>query len=420
MISAENLRFKVKEFRDSVGCTFSNVILGENKPINHTVVDHWRDPPNQSYRSRPLFSQLSKFNLCLAFICLMLLRVVVGYHFFKEGTTKLDSGNFSSYGFLAGAKGPLAPYFKMMLDDPDGMKKLCIAEKVEDGQKSYSIDAEITKLIWIDFADQATDYFGFGSEELEQKIAERRDRLKEQIAKAREEKDTSVNTVALEAQRKIDEQSILRLRQQPQRLEEILKDHESQLVDWLSANEVELISHFNTADRLDGFERDGDDRSQAALYVDSLRYQVDTIRSDRSKKLAGWTSEVTGIWDSLEGQINGLAVDEQAEQSAHLLHRPFDQKNSFSKWIDATIPWFDTIVGVLLIVGLLTRFASMAAALFLVSCRLWSVSENSKNCQKKLERKTSNYLRYHLGIRRLLLGGGRLLAIKLNFIFCSP
>ena len=49
------------------------------------------------------------------------------------------------------------------------------------------------------------------------------------------------------------------------------------------------------------------------------------------------------------------------------MFRHFDQDNSFVKVVDQVIPWFDTIVGVLLIIGLFTRFASLAAALFLVS-----------------------------------------------------
>jgi uncharacterized membrane protein YphA (DoxX/SURF4 family) len=50
-----------------------------------------------------------------------------------------------------------------------------------------------------------------------------------------------------------------------------------------------------------------------------------------------------------------------------VLHRPFDQPYSWQKMIDRIIPWFDTVIGVLLIVGLFTRTASLAAAGFLVS-----------------------------------------------------
>ena len=269
----------------------------------------------------------------------MLLRIVIGYHFFKEGTNKLKYG-FSSKGFLSSAKGPFAAQFKGMLDDPDGMQKLCIKETVDtNGTTSYSIDAEKTLAIWNQgFLDEAYYYYGFGSEELEQEIAARRDKLAEQINAARENNDKSVNTSQLEAQRLADEEAILKLREQPQRVKDIFEEHKQQLIDWLSDNEVELISHFSTANRLQGFERDGENRDDVALYVDSLRGQVATIESNRKKKLAGWTAEMTGIWDSLEAQVNGLAVDKQAERPDYQLHRHFDQEDSFVKWVDRIIP----------------------------------------------------------------------------------
>lgn len=297
----------------------------------------------------------------------MLLRIVVGYHFYKEGTAKLKSGTFTSKYFLSAAKGPLAPYFKGMLEDPDGMEQLCIKEtKSDEGTSSFSIDTDQTFSIWNDFIDRTFDYYGLGSQELKQEIVQRGDAVLAEREKAREAGDEKR---FMELQQQLDSAAVNLdlIDQQPQKAEKILQDHQDQLLDFLSYNEVELISHFGTANRLEGFQRDGENRRQVAVYVDSLRGQVDTIRTDRGKKLRGWTSEVTGIWDSFESQINELAVDEQAKRSEMLIHRPFDDVNAKVKWIDKIIPWFDTIVGVLLIIGLFTRFASMAAAIFLVS-----------------------------------------------------
>lgn len=320
-------------------------------------------------RSRPLFNQLNRFHLALAFICLMLLRIVIGYHFYKEGTNKLKAGNFSSKGFLSAAKGPFAPYFKGMLDDPDGMKKLCVKQvEGDDGSTVYVVDPEFTFAIWNEFLDETHDYYGFGSLELEEELKQRRADLAEKIEKAREEKNTSVDTSLLEAERKKFETDILTIRNQTQRAQEIYEDHIDQLNDWIAANELELVSHFSTVDRLDGFDRDGKNKKEASVYVDSLREQVESIQWDRSKKLAGWTSDVTGVWDSLESQINALATDDQiGERPTYEMHRHFDQENSMVKVIDRVIPWFDTVIGVLLIIGLFSRLASLAAAGFLFS-----------------------------------------------------
>lgn len=275
----------------------------------------------------------------------------------------MKSGTFTSKYFLAGAKGPLAPYFKNMLEDPDGMQQLCVRKDVSDeGQTSYALDTELTFSIWNDFVDRTFSYYGFGSEDLKLEIETEIAGLIVKLEKADAESvgPIRIKMAELEAELK-------QVDTQPDRAEKIFAEHKEQLNDFLSINEVELISHFGTSDRLTGFERDGVNRDKAAVYVDSLRGQVDTIRLDRQKKLAGWTSEVGGIWDSFETQINALAVGAQAERSKMLIHRQFDDVNAFSKWIDKIIPWFDTIVGVLLIIGLFTRFASVAAALFLVS-----------------------------------------------------
>lgn len=298
----------------------------------------------------------------------MLLRIAIGYHFFKEGTTKLKSGNFSAKPFLASAKGPLAPMFQRMLDDPDGSQQLCIKKtEMDDGRLLYEIDPTLTIAIWMDFIDQATSIYGLGSASLQEDIAQRRDVLAQTINAARSDKDTAIDTAELEAERAAGERDILRIREQRSRAQTIVDEHIDMLDDWIVANRIEVIAHFGTVGRLEGFERDGQNRSESATRVESTRGQIDTIRGDRQKQLKVWTDEMSAIWDSLERKINGLAVDRQTNNAEAHLHRPFDQPGSFYKTINRVIPWFDTIVGGLLILGLFTRFASLAAASFLVS-----------------------------------------------------
>ena len=81
--------------------------------------------------------------------------------------------------------------------------------------------------------------------------------------------------------------------------------------------------------------------------------------------MVGWSKEITDMWDSLETKINSLAVEEQKRATPLALKRPFNP--NFLNLINMVIPWFDTIVGVCLVLGLFTRFASLSAALFLLS-----------------------------------------------------
>lgn len=294
------------------------------------------------------------------------LRIAVGFHFFKEGTNKLKYG-FNAYGFLSSAKGPLAPVFKGMLNDSDGMAKLCVFKTHADGETSFKIDTNNTTEAWEQFTNNSIEYFGFGSVDLQVELAKQRQTLAAKIEEARVQNSTEVNTAKLEGERKSLESDIYQIRNQPRLLKETLSTHIKLLKEWAQNNRVELIAYFSTEGRLDGFARDGQRASAVSSQVDSLRDQVASIESARNKKLAGWTKEITDMWDSLETKINSLPVVQQRSEIPLALHRPFNPKYGGLNLINMVIPWFDTIVGVCLIVGLFTRFASLSAGLFLLS-----------------------------------------------------
>ena len=298
----------------------------------------------------------------------MLLRVVVGFHFFKEGTDKLKQGDWTAEYFLKAAKGPWAEHFHRMAEEPRYAKwQFCLSE---DGK---TLDPSFTSYLWGDHLDRATQRYKFGDEDLVDDLAERREDMKARILKARADRDPNVDTKKLEGLRAEDESKIKLLRKQSELAEVILADHLEELTNWLAVNQTEVLAWFATADRENGFERDGESKKQVATYVASLRDQVYTIQTDRNKQKRGWQSQVNEIWDSYETSINGLVLPEQvpqgmvADRGMIKLHRPFDQPNKKLNWINQIIPWFDTIVGALLILGLFTRLASIAAATFLVS-----------------------------------------------------
>ena len=311
---------------------------------------------------------MNRTHAFLAFLALAVLRIAVGYHFFKEGQAKLESGTFTAEYFLSGANGPWAPEFNAMLDDPDGLIALC-AEKVssDKGNELYQLNSDDTFKAWDQFVDKASRYYGFGSDGLVKKLESRREELGKKIRKARAEKDTSVDTKALEAKRANDARDIKIIRNQPDRVEGILVDHKSMLDGWLKRNDTEIVAHFSTIDRLGGFERDGIHRDQVGTYVESLRGQIDTIKSDRGKKLKGWKKEIADMWGSLEQQVNDLAAADQLDRSELPLERTYAPSDSKLGMINRIIPWFDVIVGSLLILGLFTRLASLAGAGFLFS-----------------------------------------------------
>lgn len=302
---------------------------------------------------------MNRNQLLLIALAMAALRISIGFHFFFEGTDKLKSGNFQASYFLGGAKGPFAPLFQQMLDDPTGQRKLCVVEVEKDGRTGFDVDPSLTLAIWDDFVDRATSHYGFGSETIAKQLADANRKLTESAGGS--------PTPVVAAEITANSAALKQLARQKQQASELLKQHQQLLKDWLSENRVELIAHYSTAGRLEGFQRDGASAEKTAIEVESLRNQVDSIRSDRTAKLNQWSSQVVAIWDSLETQINGLAVGPQVSRGKLAVHRPFDQPHSKLKWINRIIPWFDTTIGVLLVLGLFTTPAAIAAALFLAS-----------------------------------------------------
>lgn len=234
---------------------------------------------------------------------LLILRLVVGMHFFNEGVTKIQSGTFSCAPFLKQATGPLAPQFQTLLDDYDGRKRLCIDE-------DNKIDTAETFAIWEDFVATSADNFQFD-----------------------------------EQQRKQSQQS--------------LQWAQDWLGDFFAANEGEIVAWIAGAQRLDGFAQDGQDRANAAAEIASLNDQIGTIKYDRIKTAGPWLSEIESTWDELEARINDIAGVNGTPDSVKV-SRPYAQPWSKQDIIDRFLPWFDTTVGALLILGLFTRFAAVA------------------------------------------------------------
>lgn len=60
----------------------------------------------------------------LAAAAIVLLRVGIGVHFLAEGWSKIENAKSFSAGFFGNAKGPLAPFYKGLVWDADGLFRL--------------------------------------------------------------------------------------------------------------------------------------------------------------------------------------------------------------------------------------------------------------------------------------------------------
>jgi uncharacterized membrane protein YphA (DoxX/SURF4 family) len=82
----------------------------------------------------------------LAAAAIALLRVGIGVHFLAEGSAKLEHPKPFSAGFFSNAKGPLAPYYKNMVWDADGL---------------FRLDAKSTLAVWDDYRGRIVSHYGF-------------------------------------------------------------------------------------------------------------------------------------------------------------------------------------------------------------------------------------------------------------------
>ena len=241
-------------------------------------------------------------------MAIVILRLMIGLHFFSEGTAKLGGG-FSSTGFLSNAKGPLAPGFQGMVWDREGRDRLGMAH---NKQGDLVIQGEPTRKAWRNFRADVADYYGFD---------------KEQQAES----------------------------------EKILSSYLGQYDWYVKTNRDEILKYFKQLERREGQHQD-------AVYTDvtSLREQGEKLEGDLRKDRAGLLSGIDKMWGGLEHDMNGLATADQAGDS-HVGIKKLGRRPLDSITVDRIIPYFDLVVGLCLFLGLLLRSASTLAGMFLLS-----------------------------------------------------
>jgi uncharacterized membrane protein YphA (DoxX/SURF4 family) len=89
----------------------------------------------------------------ITIITLVALRLVVGWHFYREGADKIIEGDWTSAGFMRDAKGPLTPVFHWFLYDGQGRARL---------DKQATLDA------WDQYRQRVVDHYRFDEQQADQ------------------------------------------------------------------------------------------------------------------------------------------------------------------------------------------------------------------------------------------------------------
>lgn len=101
--------------------------------------------------------------------------------------------------------------------------------------------------------------------------------------------------------------------------------------------------------------------------VASLLGQKETIEREWRQKLDPILSDVDNTWENLERDMNTIATADQLRRHGHFALPPLRDQRIDTTVMNKIIPWFDCVIGVLLILGLFTPVAALAAAGFLFS-----------------------------------------------------
>jgi uncharacterized membrane protein YphA (DoxX/SURF4 family) len=366
-------------------------------------------PPRETLQLMITASQLKWI-----FLSLVTLRLIIGYHFFTEGQAKLEqgSGQWSAAPFFAAAKGPLAPYFRGLLPDWNHLETLCVVRRApgksqdpapverglrrvanqQDGaaasggqtrteasREVVELDPALTFGRWQIFVEDVLLGYRLRQQELAARIAANERNMAE-LNEAIEQGRSGQTVNVSELLRRRDQLAAFQQRLQDAdplpALLAIIKRRQDQLTDYLETPVVrdEILKSVADEDRLRGSLRDGASRSRAATQVDSLRGHVTKISSDIQAARWEHAQAIRGIWYGLEEELNayGASLTSPVERDVDLvrkvsLEKPFESHPGMMLyWIDRVVPYFDLTVGILLLIGLFSRVASLAGAGFLL------------------------------------------------------
>ncbi|MCC9604459.1 DoxX family membrane protein [Blastopirellula sp. JC732] len=226
----------------------------------------------------------------LTIVIIVALRLVIGWHFFMEGSKKIKSGEFSSAGFLRNAKGPFADYFRNLSDDPNGRKRL---------------DRDYVLGWWDYYGKQANAQFGFDA--------------------AGQEK-----------------------------VGNLYKIYAQRLTSYMNDIAEDRKEYFLEVERLA--------KARARADSDDLQYELDRLdKKDKELfgKLQKWTKDIKQLQDEYVEDLNRLGRAAGATST-------FSAPDPNQSRIDVVVTYVTFGSGVLLILGLFTRIAALAAAGFLL------------------------------------------------------
>jgi len=255
----------------------------------------------------------------LSVVLLVALRLAIGSHFFYEGVWKIaNPDKFSAVALLSVAKGPFAPLFYGMIPDVDGRQRLALTEI---GEKK---DARVTSYVYLKAWTETKNGF-MGKYSLD------------------DGQRTKVGAV--------------------------FAAYEKSLWTYLTENREEIVQHFDSLDR---FEKR---RASGVNEADHEKKRNWDEQMKLRSQSGAWLSELDAMGEEFcMGLWNILGDDQKARGSVpavvtapEKLPAPLPLVESREEFLDLSITYGLTAIGLCLMLGLCTRLACLGGAAFLVS-----------------------------------------------------
>ncbi|HEY2840235.1 MAG TPA: hypothetical protein VGJ26_13855 [Pirellulales bacterium] len=254
----------------------------------------------------------------------MLLRVTIGWHFLYSGIWKLQTPSFSAAGFLSQAKGPLADEFYKLAPDLDGRAHLDVLKNVADMKDYVDRFAAVNRLNEAQLTEAARA--------LKERQLEVIDFLTDPVRPSKPTKDAA----GKEAPGKLPPDT-LKVKLPDKTLTVALKE--------------DFADHLVKLDRLA-------ERKTAPTHT--MPYEQKRLWDEQTRlrgQAAGWSKSIDGVWEGLVEELHAL-MGEAPVREVPLAKTRLEQ-------VDRVVTYTNIAIGACLIVGLFTRFAALAGAVFL-------------------------------------------------------
>ena len=147
---------------------------------------------------------------------------------------------------------------------------------------------------------------------------------------------------------------------QKKEAEKIVKDYTKRINWFLGSKREDILDYERQLDRRDANRAKADRQGLASMTAHDAR-----IEADRNEKKMPVLAVVDKTWKELESDLNAVATDKQYLRHGRLAIGKVGQSFGDTETMDAWVPYFDLLIGLMLIIGLFVRVAAVAGALFL-------------------------------------------------------